>query len=108
MAFQSIGALRRDLTGEAQPSLTCDTCSGQGERPENQAVGQRMKRKVYKELCRINKGYEQVRRSLKALARHPALHAEDSSLPAAAVDNPKCEFATPGTCPRRQLELTLA
>ena len=34
-----------------------------------------MERKLYKQLCRLNEGYGQVRRSLKALARHPALHA---------------------------------
>ena len=30
-------------------------------------------RKVYQELCRMNEGYEQARRSLKALASHAAL-----------------------------------
>ena len=32
-----------------------------------------MPRKVYEALCGLNEGYEQVRRSLKVLARHPDL-----------------------------------
>ena len=32
-----------------------------------------MQRKVYEALCGLNEGYEQVRRNLKILARHPGL-----------------------------------
>jgi hypothetical protein len=34
-------------------------------------------RRVYEELWRMNEGFEQVRQSLKALARHPALQRSE-------------------------------
>ena len=36
-----------------------------------------MQRKVYEAVCGINQGYEQVRRSLKVLEKHPALHRQE-------------------------------
>ena len=36
-----------------------------------------MQRKVYEALCAMNQGYEQVRRSLKVLARHSDLEREE-------------------------------
>ena len=34
-------------------------------------------RKVYQQLSQMNDGYEQVRKNLKALAKHPALEARE-------------------------------
>jgi hypothetical protein len=36
-----------------------------------------MKRKVYEHVLKMNQGFEQVQRSLKALAKHPGLHRNE-------------------------------
>ena len=36
-----------------------------------------MKVKIYEHLCGMNQGFDQVRRSLKALAKHSALEAAE-------------------------------